>query len=205
VPVALLALFGGGLISACGQARQDVSEPSGTFPVAVVRSSFAPRQTLASSQRLIVAVRNAGSATIPDLAITVEGLSAPVAQTGAASEQRPVWIIDDGPGPRSRLPVQGTGADQPGGYVTVLTNTWASGTLLPGRTATFAWTLTPVRAGRHAVRYTVAAGLNGRARARLASGVAPTGTFTVAVAGAPPHTHVDPLTGRVVAGPTPGG
>ena len=45
------------------------------------------------------------------------------------------------------------------------------------------------------------AGLNGKAQAELANGAPPVGSFTVHVAERPPATHVDPATGKVVAGP----
>jgi hypothetical protein len=204
-PVAAFALAGAIALAGCGQARQDAHAPSGTFPVQIVRATFPARQPLANVERLVLAVRNAGSATIPNLAITVNGLSAPIDQPGVASRLRPVWIIDDGPGPKSKLPVQGTGAFQVGGYVTYLTNTWAAGALAPGRTATFVWTLTPVKAGAYAVRYTVSTDLYGKTTAQLPTGGAPRGAFLVAVVRRPPATHVDPATGQVVAGPAPNG
>ncbi len=199
----MFAVTGAVALAGCGQARQDAHAPSGTFPVRIVQASFRPVQSLSSTQQLVLVVRNAGSATIPNLAITVNGLSAPISQPGLASTLRPVWIVDEGPGPRSRVPVQGVGADQPGGYVTYLTNTWAAGPLAPGRTATFVWTLTPVKAGRWPVTYVIAAGLYGKAIATLPGGGRPHGAFTVAVVGVPPATHVDPNTGQVVSGPAP--
>jgi hypothetical protein len=77
------------------------------------------------------------------------------------------------------------------------------GSLAPGAYKSFVWRVTPVKAGVHTVDYTVAAGLSGNARARLAGGAPATGKFVVAVAPAPPATHVDPQTGQVVPGPLP--
>ena len=199
----MIAVTGAVALAGCGQARQDAHAQTGTFPVQVVQASFARLQSLGVGEHLVLAVRNAGSATIPNLAITVNGLSAPISQPGLASTQRPVWIIDEGPGPRSKVPVQGLGAYQPGGYVTYLTNTWAAGPLAPGRTATFVWALTPVQTGRRVVTYVVAAGLYGKAIATLPGGGQPRGAFNVAVVGVPPPTHVDPNTGQVVSGPAP--
>jgi hypothetical protein len=203
VPAAALALVVA--LAGCGQARQDAHAQSGTFPVQIVRASFPARQSLARTEPLVLAVRNAGSATIPNLAITVDGLYAPIYQPGLASRQRPVWIVDQGPGPRSKQPVQGVGEFQGGDYVTYLTNTWAAGPLAPGHTATFVWSLTPVRAGAHVVHFTVSAGLYGNAKAVLSTGAAPRGAFLVAVVPKPPATHVDPATGQVVPGPAPNG
>ncbi len=63
------------------------------------------------------------------------------------------------------------------------------------------WSVSPVKPGAHKVSYRVYAGLNGRAQAALADGSPPTGSFAVHVAERPPQTHVDPTTGKVVAGP----
>ena len=202
-PVALLAVAGAVALAGCGQSRQDAHAPTGTFPVAVVRASFAREQSLSSNQDLVIAVRNTGTKTIPNLAVTVNGLSAPIVQAGVASAQRPLWIVDEGPGPHSKLPVQGLGAYQPGGYVTYLTNTWAAGPLAAGHTVTFVWGLTPVKAGLHLVHYRVATDLYGKTTATLAGGGIPAGSFAVAVVAAPPRTHVDPATGQVVPGPAP--
>ena len=51
--------------------------------------------------------------------------------------------------------------------------------------------------------FLVAAGLSGKAKVNLASGGPLGGRFTVNVAPAPATTHVDPATGRVVAGAAP--
>jgi hypothetical protein len=91
----------------------------------------------------------------------------------------------------------------PGGAETAFVNTWALGALAPGASRSFVWRVTPIKAGVHAVHYTVAAGLDGKSRARLASGGLPTGMFVAQIAPKPPATHVNPETGRIVAGPNP--
>ena len=58
----------------------------------------------------------------------------------------------------------------------------------------------PVKPGVHTVHFAVAAGLAGKAKARLASGGAVQGQFNVNIAGAPPSKHVNPNTGRIEAG-----
>ena len=59
-------------ISACGGGeRQDVDEPSGDFPVQIVRADFPSNQKLAENTNLALTVGNAGQKTIPDLAITI--------------------------------------------------------------------------------------------------------------------------------------
>jgi hypothetical protein len=60
------------------------------------------------------------------------------------------------------------------------------------------WRVTAVQAGTHTVKWQVAAGLNGKAKATLAGNRAPAGSVTVDVSSKPAQAHVDPKTGRVV-------
>ena len=60
------------------------------------------------------------------------------------------------------------------------------------------WRVTAVQAGTHTVKWQVAAGLNGKAKATLAGNRAPAGTFTVDVSAKPAQARVDPETGKVV-------
>ena len=69
--------------------------------------------------------------------------------------------------------------------MTAYSNTWALGPLKPGAVATFDWAVTAVKAGAHVVNYRVAAGLNGKAKAQLADGQPPTGSFRVTIHNAP--------------------
>ena len=175
--VAALAVAGCG-----GGRRQDADEPSGTFQVAVVNASFPTKQHLAKSARFVISVRNTGSQTVPNVAVTVDSFSARSEQAGLADPQRAVWIIDAGP----------RGGD------TAYTNTWALGRLDPGQTRRFVWRVTAVQAGTHTVKWQVAAGLNGKAKATLAGNRAPAGSVTVDISAKPAQAHVDPKTGRVV-------
>jgi hypothetical protein len=175
--VAALAATGCG-----GGTRQDAAEPSGTFRVDVVRASFPTKQRLAKPERLVIAVRNSGTQAVPDLAVTVTSFASRSEQAGLADPERAVWIIDDGP----------RGGD------TAYTNTWALGRLAPGQTRRFVWRVTAVQPGTHTVKWQVAAGLNGKAKAALADNRAPAGSFTVDVSAKPSQSHVDPETGKVV-------
>jgi len=171
------------ILSGCGGgARQDASEPSGTFRVAVVDASFPAKQRLATPQRLVIAVKNTGKRTMPDVAVTVDSFDAPSARTDLADAQRPVWVVDDGPA----------------GGTTAYTNTWALGSLRPGQIRRFTWQVTAVQPGTHTVKWQVAAGLNGKAKATLAGNRAPAGSFTVDVSEQPAASRVDPKTGAVV-------
>src|SRR5215218_6842102 len=91
-PVAALVVLGA---AACGGggARQDAAERSGTYRVAIVRSSFPARQRVSSPARLVVDVRNAGRATLPNVSVTVDGFAARSERSDLADAQRPVWVI----------------------------------------------------------------------------------------------------------------
>jgi hypothetical protein len=184
-------------LSACGGGtEQNASEPTGIFPVSVAVARFPTFQRLAQRSRMVIAVRNTGQKTIPDIAVTitdppygttVQAFGRYVSQPGLASHSRPVWIVDRPPGPCTFSCLSGG----PGGAVTAYSNTWALGRLAPGQTATFVWGVTAVVAGTHVIRYEVAAGLNGKAKARLSGGAIPTGTFKVKVTQQPQQSYVN--------------
>jgi hypothetical protein len=171
-------------VAGCGGGdRQDADEPSGTFDVEVVDASFPTSQHLAQQERMVIQVRNADTRTIPAIAVTVEpGFTVREDRPDLADASRPVWIVDAGPK----------------GGTTAYTSTWALGALRPGQTRTFSWRVTPVRSGAHKVTYRVAAGLDGKAKAQLAGGQAPEGSFAVEVSQKPAQSRVDPETGDVI-------
>lgn len=180
---ACLAVAMSGAVGACGgEDAQDADEPSGEFDVRVVRAEFPRSQSLARQTEMVMAVRNTGDRTIPNLAVTVQSFAARTGQAGSADPSRPVWIIDE-------MPRNGETA-----YV----DTYTAGPLRPGRTASLRWKVTPVVAGRQRVRWSVAAGLHGKARARGADGEAPRGEFVVDVSREPEQATVDPDSGEVV-------
>lgn len=201
--LAVAAVVGGLGVSACGGgASQAASEPSGNFPVQVSRASFPARQTLSEHTHMVIAVRNAGRATIPDVAVTVTtvpyGTAAqsfgtliakpPPGQPILASRSRPVWIVDQPPGPCLYSCQQGG----PGGSVTADSDTWALGKLRPGQTARFDWAVTAVQPGSYRLRYVIAAGLAGKAKAVLAGrGGRVQGTFEVKVSSKPRQAYVN--------------
>lgn len=187
-------------VAACGsQQQQNAQEPSGVFPVQVA-ARFPAVQRLAQHTRMVVLVRNAGRKAIPDVAVTitspphgtsVKAFAQYVSQTGLASHSRPVWIIDRPPG--TCIGSYGYSCQQggPGGAVTAYSNTWAMGRLGPGQIARFVWGVTAVSPGTYPVRYAVAAGLNGKAKARLSNGAIPTGVFVVKIANRPQQSYVN--------------
>jgi hypothetical protein len=170
VKVACLALGTAALAvaSGCGgNDKQDAKESKGTYDVKVVRASFPSQQQLAEHATMKIAIRNDGSKTVPNLAVTVgrngkATFSYESQQPGLADPERPIWIIDD----------------PPRGGTTAYVDTWALGRLRPHETKTFKWGVTAVRAGTYKVDYQVAANLNGKAKVRRAG---TTGTFQVNV------------------------
>jgi hypothetical protein len=200
-------------LTACGSGtRQDASEPKGNFPVAVDTAVFPPSQTLSQHTHMTISVRNSGRKTIPDIAVSICNVTCAhpgsVAQgTDArafsqdqnakylANPSRPIWVVDQGPGPCGYSCANGgTGAG-----VTAYSNTWALGPLRPGQTVRFDWKVTAVAPGRHVVAWEVAAGLNGKAHAVAANGSVPQGTFAVDVANKPAQSYVN-NSGAIVTG-----
>jgi hypothetical protein len=198
------------LVACGGGTRQDASEPSGRFPVRVPTATFPPSQRLAQQTHLVISVRNTGTRTIPNVAVTIcnvtcaypaprgEGtnaaaFAADLGQANLASPSRPIWIVDRPPGPCT----YSCAAGGPGGAVTAYSNTWALGQLRPGAIATFQWAVTAVKPGRHVVAWQVAAGLNGKAKAVLADGSKPHGRFTVIIHRQPAQAFVTD-SGKVV-------
>jgi hypothetical protein len=199
-------------LSACGGGQnQAANEPNGKFPVAVDRASFPRFQKLSQHSHLVITVHNAGSKTIPDVAVTIcnvtcaypaprgqgsssSAFAADITQPNLANPSRPIWIVDRGPGACGYSCQNGGlgGGGGQGGGATAYSNTWALGRLAPGQTARFDWAVTAVSTGRHIVAWEVAAGLNGKAKAvNSDGGTAPHGSFSVDVSSKPPQTYVN--------------
>jgi hypothetical protein len=201
-------------VTACGSgARQDATEPSGIFHVDVT-SSFPASQRLAEASQFVVTVQNTDKRkTVPNVAVTICNVSCSFAAThaangegtsvqafasrlqmqGLASDSRPVWVVDQAPGPCKYSCKQGG----PGAAVTAYSNTWALGSLKPNQKVTFVWKVTAVKPGNYTVAWQVAAGLNGKAKARTPNGALPQGKFAVKIASAPQQSYVNDA-GQVV-------
>lgn len=200
-------------LTACGGAqRQDAHEPSGRFPVAVEHVTFPASQRLAQRTHLVIEVRNTGTRTIPDVAVTIcnvtcaypaprgqgtssRAFAADISQPDLANPSRPLWVVDRPPGP-CEYSCAGGG---PGAAVTAYANTWALGALRPGATAAFVWSVTPVTAGRHVVAWRMAADTQGDTRAQLPDGTLARGRFVVDVSAAPARSHLT-ASGKVATG-----
>jgi hypothetical protein len=190
--------------SGCGGGtRLDAHEPSGIYPIEVVSASFPGKQSIARPTAFSLTVRNAGSGTVPNVAVTLDSFNYSEHYPELAANKRPIWVIERGPGPRAKPPVQTQEVSQLGAAQTVYVNTWALGPLAHNGTRTFVWHVVPVKAGVWTVHFKVAAGLAGKAHAALPAGGPVQGQLTASVAAIPPSRHVDPNTGRVVPGTYP--
>ncbi len=192
----------GTLAAGCGESRhQDAGEPPGRYAVRVTHASFPAQQVVARPAHLVLAVRNTGVRTLPDVTVAVTSFDYLSDYRNLASRQRPTWVVNEGPGRIAKPSVETVEVDPPGSGTTANYNVWTLGPLAPGATRRFVWNVSPVKPGMQRLSYRVYAGLNGRAKAELAGGAPPVGSFRVHIAGRPPQTHVDPTTGKVIAGP----
>jgi hypothetical protein len=192
------------LAAGCGSgARQDAREPAASFTLAVDRAAFPAKQSIARPASMELVVRNTSPRTAPNVAVTVDSFYYTEHYPELASNKRPIWVVEKGPGAIPSHPVESEAVSPPGGGQTAYVNTWALGPLAPGSSRTFRWEVVPVKPGLHRVDYTVAAGLAGKAKAELPSGGPVAGHFGVDIASVPPARHVNPNTGQVVPGPYP--
>jgi hypothetical protein len=172
---ALAVLLGAAIgLSACGAEKQDVHEPNGTWKVRVTDASFPGRQRLADEVQLRITVKNEDTRAIPNLAVTVDGFGMRNDSSDLADPSRPVWVVDDGP-------INST---------TAYTNTWAVGSVPAGQVRTLVWKVAAVRAGTYSLRWKVAAGLNGKAKASE-DGQPPAGQFIARVSEKPHPVKID--------------
>jgi hypothetical protein len=186
----------------CGESRhQDAGEPQRSFTVQVTHASFPTEQAVARQTRLVLDIHNTSARTLPDVTVAVTSFDYLSHYPQLASRRRPVWVVNEGPGRIPKPPVETVQTDPPGSGTTANYNIWALGPLAPGASRSFVWHVSPVKPGVHKVVYRVYAGLYGKARAELANGAPAAGSFTVHIARRPPQTHVNPTTGKVVAGP----
>ncbi len=168
--------------------RQDENETAGTYPVSVT-ATFPRTQKLARRSKLEINVRNTGPKTIPNIAVTVKGFGVKDKQEGLADPRRPVFAINGAPKELAGFPESKDAA--PEGGETNYVDTWALGPLKPGRSRSFRWSVTAVRAGGYHLRYIVSAGLDGKAKAEDdAGGGRPSGSFSGKISDNAPDTRV---------------
>lgn len=160
-------------------------EPSGKFKVAV-HGTFPTTQRLAKDSVMVVTVRNLDSRPLPNPSVTVDSFSRTSSQANLADASRPVFVVNRGP-------LGGDTANQ---------STSAFGRALePGEVATFRWNVTAVQPGPFKIKYTVSAGLYGKAKAVDSRGhVNPSGHFRGVIIRAAPHSTVNFKNGKTVEG-----
>src|SRR4051794_14461822 len=151
------ALAGVLLVAGCGGgARQDASEPKGSYRLEVADATFPASQAIAQSATMSIRVRNADSKAAPNVAVTVETApgtpgqgTSPFGQRSNDSRlsdpDRPVWVVDEGP----------KGGDS------AATNTWTLGPLKPAQTRGFRRKVTAAQAGPSTIPYRISPGLEG--------------------------------------------
>jgi hypothetical protein len=208
-------------VAACGGgSRQDVTEPSGNFPVKVTKASFPLHQRLAEASPaaqhsestgvdLELAIKNVGDQTIPDLAVTIYTgeQKADAVSTGSgqgsfnirvdepnlANPNRPVWILEE-EYPKLITPgvtLRNINRAPTAGAAAAQTDTFRFGAVAPGDSKDIDWRVTPVKAGTYTVHYEVAAGLEGKAKAVTKDGSPVKGEFVVTISSKAPQTCVN--------------
>jgi hypothetical protein len=195
--VVLIALVPATLVACDTGDRHDKNEPSGNFRVAVVRAAFPAKQKLAKQSNLVITIRNTGGKAVPNLAVTVNGFETREIAPDLADPERPTFAVNGRPVRIGGLPE--SQEEVPAACVTAYVNTWACGKLAPGKQRTFKWTVTAVKAGPYRVTYSVAGGLDGKAKAVDANGTRPTGTFAGTISDAAPQVRIG-ADGKTVVG-----
>lgn len=200
------------LASCGGGTRQDATEPVGNFKVAVTKASFPTKQQLSETTDLQLAIKNTGKMALPDLAITIfTGTSRNPTADGSFSERvddpslanpsRPIWILEN-----DYPKLLGNGAtlanldSKPtAGAAAAQTDTYQFGSLAPGKSKAIDWRVTPDKPGNYTIKYQVAAGLQGNAKAVTADGSPVEGQFVVTINARPPQTCVTG-SGKIIKG-----
>ena len=195
------------VVSGCGGGQQqDASEPSANFPVKVVSASFPINQRLAKDSTMEIVVQNAGSQTIPTISVTVKcgsglggSFNTTTADPNAADPQRPQFVVNKIPTATDRVnpPLDPAPLERSSAFV----DTYPLGKLDAGRSATFRWDVSAVKAGKYRLCWRVNAGLYGKAKAVAASGSAPIpGEFKGEISRKAPKASIGPDGHTVIQG-----
>lgn len=180
----------------CGSGeRQDANEADASYDVTVVDAKFPTTQRLAEQSNLTITVRNDAKETIPNVAVTLEGLEARSDNPNLQDPNRPVFVIN---GDAAEIGgYQDVKLAAPEGGQTALVDTWTLGKLEPGAKKTFRWRMTAVKPGPFEVSYAVAAGLGGKAKAVGPGDAQPQGSFKGTITAKAPVSRIGP-DGRTV-------
>lgn len=180
----------------CGSGeRQDANEPDKSYDVTVVDAKFPKVQRLAQQSDLVITVRNDADETIPNAAVTLNGLTTRSDNPNLQDPNRPVFVIN---GDAAEIGgYQEVKLAAPQGGQTALVNTWTLGKLKPGAEKSFRWRLTAVKPGPFELDYAVAAGLGGKAKAVGPGDAQPKGSFKGTITAKAPVSRIGP-DGRTV-------
>jgi hypothetical protein len=193
------------VVSGCGGEQQDAKEPNGNFPVKVVSASFPAKQRLAKDSTMEIVVQNAGQQRIPTISVTVKcgaglggSFNTTTADTNASDPQRPQFVVNKIPTATERVnpPLDPSPLERSSAFV----DTYPLGPLDPGRTATFRWDVSAVKAGPYKLCWRVNAGLYGKAKAVASGGGQISGTFAGTISNKAPKASIGPDGHTVVEG-----
>jgi hypothetical protein len=197
-----LSLAGASALAGCGSQvvkgdPQDRAEPTGDFPVRVTTATFPKKQSLAKDSSMQIVVENAGAKRVPNINVTVKcgaGLGGSFMtatdESDVADPERPQFVVNKIPTRTERVnpPLDPAPLERSSAFV----DTYPLGPLEPGRTATFRWDVTAVKAGPYRLCWRVNAGLYGKAKA-VPSGnseLATRGEFKGEVSNKPPKAKI---------------
>ena len=62
------------------------------------RPASRPRQSIARPSRLELLVRNTGTRTVPNVAVTIDSFAYATNYPELAANKRPIWVVEQGPG-----------------------------------------------------------------------------------------------------------
>jgi hypothetical protein len=186
-------------VAGCGGGqKQDVKETKGAFPVKVVSASFPDKQRLAKDSTMEIVVQNAGQKTIPTISVTVKcgsglggSFNTTTADTNAADSERPQFVVNKIPTATERVnpPLDPAPLERSSAFV----DTYPLGPLAAGRSATFRWDVSAVKAGAYRLCWRVNAGLYGKAKAVAAQGSGPiAGEFKGTISRKAPKATIGP-------------
>ena len=186
-------------VAGCGGGeKQDAKEPTGSYPVKLVSATFPQQQSLAKDSTMEIVVQNAGQKMIPMINVTVKcgpglggSFSTTTQDTDVADPQRPQFVVNKIPTATERVnpPLDPAPLERSSAYV----DTYPLGPLGAGRTATFKWDVSAVKAGPYRLCWRVNAGLYGKAKAVPASGGPPiNGEFKGVISRKAPKATIGP-------------
>jgi len=144
-------------VAGCGQ-TQDAHAVSGSWKVLVEKWQFAKTQPLGTPQMFKLVISNVDTSAVPQLIVTIDGMSEYVQQPGAASKTRPVWIPDN------------VNYSDVTPYNSATATSYNLGVLPAGATKVYKIPVTPIRRGQHTVSYRLAGNLYGSAKVTTPNG-----------------------------------